>query len=113
MAVSLFFFQAEDGIRDPLVTGVQTCALPISGGRGCRLPQLVRARPVDAPGGSCDVGSLPRERAGQLYHRPRAEIGRASCRERGEISMVAGAIKRESRRETEGKRLPAARSQVR
>src|SRR5438105_2671307 len=28
-----FFFQAEDGIRDPLVTGVQTCALPI-------LPQI-------------------------------------------------------------------------
>src|SRR6266404_651516 len=27
-----FFFQAEDGIRDKLVTGVQTCALPISGG---------------------------------------------------------------------------------
>src|SRR5438105_11264351 len=26
-----FFFQAEDGIRDPLVTGVQTCALPICG----------------------------------------------------------------------------------
>src|SRR3989441_7624141 len=26
----LFFFQAEDGIRDKLVTGVQTCALPIS-----------------------------------------------------------------------------------
>src|SRR5258708_27600671 len=25
-----FFFQAEDGIRDDLVTGVQTCALPIS-----------------------------------------------------------------------------------
>src|SRR5438552_7444641 len=25
----LFFFQAEDGIRDDLVTGVQTCALPI------------------------------------------------------------------------------------
>src|SRR6266542_1754890 len=25
-----FFFQAEDGIRDPPVTGVQTCALPIS-----------------------------------------------------------------------------------
>src|SRR5438105_15689723 len=30
MAGCLFFFQAEDGIRDPLVTGVQTCALPIS-----------------------------------------------------------------------------------
>src|SRR5207244_6685063 len=27
---SFFFFQAEDGIRDDLVTGVQTCALPIS-----------------------------------------------------------------------------------
>src|SRR5205823_13988138 len=26
---SVFFFQAEDGIRDKLVTGVQTCALPI------------------------------------------------------------------------------------
>src|SRR3989441_12726654 len=25
-----FFFQAEDGIRDKLVTGVQTCALPIA-----------------------------------------------------------------------------------
>src|SRR5437762_4903690 len=32
--VSIFFFQAEDGIRDTSVTGVQTCALPIclSGG---------------------------------------------------------------------------------
>src|SRR5256714_11295388 len=29
-----FFFQAEDGIRDKLVTGVQTCALPISGQGG-------------------------------------------------------------------------------
>ena len=27
--VCVFFFQAEDGIRDDLVTGVQTCALPI------------------------------------------------------------------------------------
>src|SRR2546427_2290187 len=31
-----FFFQAEDGIRDLTVTGVQTCALPI-----CRLCQRV------------------------------------------------------------------------
>src|SRR2546430_3961580 len=29
-----FFFQAEDGIRVLTVTGVQTCALPISWGRG-------------------------------------------------------------------------------
>ena len=31
-----FFFQAEDGIRDSPVTGVQTCALPISD-RNCEL----------------------------------------------------------------------------
>src|SRR5687767_15445817 len=36
-----FFFQAEDGIRDKLVTGVQTCALPI-----CPAGQLIaRHRP--------------------------------------------------------------------
>src|SRR2546421_1741980 len=29
-----FFFQAEDGIRDLIVTGVQTCALPICGASG-------------------------------------------------------------------------------
>src|SRR2546429_3746672 len=29
-SVTFFFFQAEDGIRDVAVTGVQTCALPIS-----------------------------------------------------------------------------------
>src|SRR2546429_4622983 len=32
--VVFFFFQAEDGIRDVAVTGVQTCALPISGSEG-------------------------------------------------------------------------------
>src|SRR2546421_1793833 len=30
MLTGIFFFQAEDGIRDLIVTGVQTCALPIS-----------------------------------------------------------------------------------
>src|SRR5438552_12408903 len=30
LSLLFFFFQAEDGIRDDLVTGVQTCALPIS-----------------------------------------------------------------------------------
>src|SRR5699024_6636719 len=30
MTLFIFFFQAEDGIRDRNVTGVQTCALPIS-----------------------------------------------------------------------------------
>src|SRR2546426_6011306 len=50
-----FFFQAEDGIRDYKVTGVQTCALPISIGvlvgaltLGSALPHLVRwAVPVE------------------------------------------------------------------
>src|SRR2546422_7729345 len=36
--MSGFFFQAEDGIRDVAVTGVQTCALPIShGSENCNL----------------------------------------------------------------------------
>ena len=30
LCIIVFFFQAEDGIRDRLVTGVQTCALPSS-----------------------------------------------------------------------------------
>src|SRR5205809_987101 len=30
LVIIFFFFQAEDGIRDVAVTGVQTCALPIS-----------------------------------------------------------------------------------
>src|SRR2546430_4340326 len=30
LLLAFFFFQAEDGIRDLTVTGVQTCALPIS-----------------------------------------------------------------------------------
>src|SRR5208283_5907731 len=33
-----FFFQAEDGIRDRDVTGVQTCALPISSPAGLNRP---------------------------------------------------------------------------
>src|SRR3989475_7379212 len=41
---SFFFFQAEDGIRDLTVTGVQTCALPI-----CRLLLYVERRAVPVP----------------------------------------------------------------
>src|SRR5690349_24579205 len=37
---AFFFFQAEDGIRDLYVTGVQTCALPISGLAGRESPWL-------------------------------------------------------------------------
>src|SRR2546421_4190197 len=39
-----FFFQAEDGIRDLIVTGVQTCALPICNARaGQRRPHVLLA----------------------------------------------------------------------
>src|SRR2546423_7196861 len=41
-----FFFQAEDGIRDKLVTGVQTCALPIS----CGVVQRATGEAVGNPG---------------------------------------------------------------
>src|SRR5688500_19273101 len=52
----LFFFQAEDGIRDYKVTGVQTCALPISfagvfGGRASpNRAALYRVSPAHAAG---------------------------------------------------------------
>src|SRR5438874_4067515 len=45
-----FFFQAEDGIRDLYVTGVQTCALPISSRRWN--PTMSASGP--SAGGSCE-----------------------------------------------------------
>src|SRR2546421_8138687 len=45
-----FFFQAEDGIRDLIVTGVQTCALPISADRD---PHLARPRLETRPLARC------------------------------------------------------------
>src|SRR5207244_5705298 len=51
--VCSFFFQEEDGIRDDLVTGVQTCALPISEGGGGFLqaaPRMQRAKPFGIRG---------------------------------------------------------------
>src|SRR3990170_6855800 len=43
MCLFCFFFQAEDGIRDDLVTGVQTCALPISARAGMAAEEFPRA----------------------------------------------------------------------
>src|SRR5437879_13647273 len=43
LLVFFFFFQAEDGIRDTSVTGVQTCALPIS--RRCPTRSARRTSP--------------------------------------------------------------------
>src|SRR5437016_11604261 len=47
----LFFFQAEDGIRDWSVTGVQTCALPICSCRTTRPPRC-RGSPRECDGSS-------------------------------------------------------------
>src|SRR2546427_7767572 len=56
-----FFFQAEDGIRDLTVTGVQTCALPISFEiETDRLPGGVNFRALH-------VSDESFERFGQLY----------------------------------------------
>src|SRR6266536_5781403 len=76
--ILVFFFQAEYGIRDPLVTGVQTCALPIS-----------RLDDAGLVGGNAST-ELPRYREWSM------EIGRASCRERVEISVVAVSLKKKN-----------------
>src|SRR5207253_4559730 len=100
-----FFFQAEDGIRDGHVTGVQTCALPICttarragrnrsprslplpsshhASRSSRsLKRLARRRRAAAP--------VSRRIASGLRGQAAREIGRASCRERGEVTGVVG-----------------------
>src|SRR5690606_40440837 len=92
-----FFFQAEDGIRDFHVTGVQTCALPIwtlasvQDGNRCRGP--ARWTPF------CLLLLL-------LYPRAEcvdvlrvvlvAQIGRASCRERVYIAVVGVSVQKQS-----------------
>src|SRR5215510_2311384 len=59
--VVFFFFQAEDGIRDGHVTGVQTCALPISAELGIGKlkranPEFVREHTGQTIGGVAPVG---------------------------------------------------------
>src|SRR5689334_24574224 len=86
-----FFFQAEDGIRDGTVTGVQTCALPICrGGRGGgRWPwQLL-------PGSLSLRNSAPRRRG---------------CRRSGRsLRRSANGARRGSRGRGRGGALPPAR----
>src|SRR2546430_4304653 len=45
----VFFFQAEDGIRDLTVTGVQTCALPISCSASSGVAISTNPKPRDRP----------------------------------------------------------------
>src|SRR6478672_11081424 len=57
-----FFFQAEDGIRDLIVTGVQTCALPICLRRlAARFGRSTRLRVDRTDGGAWPDRARPRE----------------------------------------------------
>src|SRR5699024_11746908 len=96
-----FFFQAEDGIRDRNVTGVQTCALPILPQKTVRVRQA-HPRSLGRDAASSDwvclqgwpdsilrmCGEVVQDIAPSLWVGPcrGTEIGRASCRERGEGS---------------------------
>src|SRR5690606_40652951 len=94
-----FFFQAEDGIRDFHVTGVQTCALPIfwhvSSSRSSLSGPLPRRNGCLFATVPCATG-FRRAAMAQRSHRgcwwegasgqPVLQIGRASCRERAEVS---------------------------
>src|SRR5438067_4708462 len=54
-----FFFQAEDGIRDRNVTGVQTCALPICARRSARSRCRRRARTIALAAGAASWPAGP------------------------------------------------------
>src|SRR5256885_7175495 len=90
-AAIFFFFQAEDGIRDYKVTGVQTCALPISchtlagvsGVLSCLMPSSLSASitPFVMQGGPPIAPDSPQPLAPSGL--VRQEVGRASGRGRG------------------------------
>src|SRR2546429_8230712 len=64
LVISFFFFQEKDGIRDVAVTGVQTCALPISVRMSPRRPGFAchSARKTGPAGGhSHRTGSISRQ----------------------------------------------------
>src|SRR5262249_56908735 len=99
----LFFSQAEDGMRDGSVTGVQPCALPISVTL-FEADARVKARGLEvrAEIASVWIGGhhrLNRALAADAMAnmQPFDEIGRASCRERGERSAAAGIVRKKER----------------
>src|SRR5205823_10788704 len=69
-----FFFQAEDGIRDKLVTGVQTCALPIYLLGDARDPGHEPPHHGDARGAR-DRNPHPRAGGSGEDHGPRRALG--------------------------------------
>src|SRR5205807_6246887 len=94
-----FFFQAEDGIRDYKVTGVQTCALPIY----LEPPQrpVVEGLIAPAPDVHCEPDGVRRLLLPAAQERDQ-EIGRASCRERVYNGGVAGSIKKKHEKRLTG-----------
>src|SRR5699024_12194968 len=94
----IVYFQAEDGIRDRNVTGVQTCALPISTGDDGGVRTLQRELHHPVAGGdlidrelahrSLDQDPPRRDDAGDPLRRRHGEIGRASCREGVSLSVA-------------------------
>src|SRR2546426_4091984 len=99
----LFFFQAEDGIRDYKVTGVQTCALPISDQRRCirhaAHELAVAAEParkrVEPHAGSDADHELAAHRAGERRSR-RAQVLRLH-REHQRIGLLRSRVGRGAR----------------
>src|SRR5438105_14040423 len=81
-----FFFPAEDGIRDPLVTGVQTCALPISL-RSAPSPAMRERVPSEARRVRVLAANLPSPSQRFALGPSLSQIGRASCREKVQSSV--------------------------
>src|SRR5438093_3216230 len=74
-----FFFQGEDGIRDLSVTGVQTCALPISCSRGPELVVVNNSREIVSnvvvkfTGGETGIGQMQPGESRRLRIKSRGE----------------------------------------
>src|SRR2546430_13191858 len=82
-----FFFQAEDGIRDLTVTGVQTCALPISTARGARARgSNFKHKPLQCTGAAVDCSrSRPRPATRPLSPTSRSAAQNAACVDRKSV----------------------------
>src|SRR2546427_2093260 len=81
--VFFFFFQAEDGIRDLTVTGVQTCALPIYGVLRRRPEEVQRGEGALCSRGARDVAALHADRvSGERETRSEERRVGKECRSR-------------------------------
>ena len=81
--VVVFFFQAEDGIRDDLVTGVQTCALPIWDAAATRFGQKKSGALPQREMGSMKSGALPQREMGSIKSRGAAASRNGQYKKRG------------------------------